>query len=252
MQKVLRKIKEIDSEEVGLVIYSTCDQENILTYNDKMTVPLASAAKVAIGFCIAKKVQEGLFSWEDSVEGIKFDPAEDSNEQYPHFQNRSAIPLREAVEVMIACHDSFVANRVVHFYGGWEKINLQMKSYFRTINVTEEPRDMNNKGELNDILKLMKLTLQEYNLNPYLWTPILNGLVRQQGDIDGIPSHFLNHMTGGLENVIVDIGILGDFNQKPFVYALGGNILPNRYNNQLADEKIIESMQLLYKEYLKQ
>ncbi len=111
---------------------------------------------------------------------------------------------------------------------------------------------MNNKGELNDILKLMKLTLQEYNLNPYLWTPILNGLVRQQGDIDGIPSHFLNHMTGGLENVIVDIGILGDFNQKPFVYALGGNNLPNRYNNQLADEKIIESMQLLYKEYLKQ
>jgi hypothetical protein len=41
--------------------------------------------------------------------------------------------------------------------------------------------------------------------------------VRQQGDIKQIPEHHLNHMTGGLENVAVDIGIIGDFYKKPSV-----------------------------------
>ena len=37
-----------------------------------MPVLLASAAKVAIGFCIAKRVQEILNSWEEILESKGF------------------------------------------------------------------------------------------------------------------------------------------------------------------------------------
>ncbi len=47
------------------------------------------------------------------------------------------------------------------------------------------------------MLELLRLIYQGYKINPDLWMPVINGLVRQRGDIDGIPSHYLNHMTGG-------------------------------------------------------
>ncbi|WP_289139637.1 hypothetical protein [uncultured Brevibacillus sp.] len=52
--------------------------------------------------------------WDDLVEEVSFDPKEDSNELYPHLQKRKSLPLREAVEGMIACHDSCVAKCVVN------------------------------------------------------------------------------------------------------------------------------------------
>lgn len=84
-----------------------------------------------------------------------------------------------------------------------------------------------------------------YKANPALWTPVINGMVRQRDDIEGIPNHLLNHMTGGLQNVVVDLGIIGDFNKNQFLYILGAKDLLNRRNNQLADETIIEAMKLL-------
>jgi hypothetical protein len=212
-------------------------------------VPLASSAKVAIAFCIAKLVEERHYKWNDIVEDISFNPDEDSNHIYPHFQNRETLALSEAVEVMIACHDSFVANRVVIFCGGWEGINKKIKSYFSNINITQNPRDLNNNGELSQMLELLRLIFQGYINNPELWIPIINGLVRQRGEVEGIPTHFLNHMTGGLDNVVVDIGIIGEFSQNPLLYVLGAKNLPNRYTEKLADEKIIDALKLLYSEY---
>ncbi|WP_051541086.1 serine hydrolase [Caldalkalibacillus mannanilyticus] len=174
------------------------------------------------------------------------------NEIYPHFQNRENLALQDAIEVMIACHDSFVANRIVSFCGGWEKINKKIKSYFEKINITQNPSDMDNKGELSQVLGLLRLIFEGYKNNPELWIPIINGLVRQRGKIEGIPTHFLNHMTGGLENVVVDIGIIGEFSQNPFLYVLGAKNLSNRNNEKLADEKIIDAMKLLYNEYSNQ
>ena len=252
MQKVIEKLLGIESGVVGIIIYSDLKQEIVCSINERLSIPLASAAKVAIAFCIAKLVEEGHYKWNDMVKGISFNTEEDSTEIYPHLQNRGTLALRDAVEVMIACHDSFVANRIVEFCGGWEKINKKMKAYFVNINIKQNPSDLDNKGELSQILDLLRGTFEGYKNNPELWIPIINGLVRQQGEIEGIPTHFLNHMTGGLDNVVVDIGIMGEFSKNPFLYVLGAKNLPNRYKVNFADQKIIEAMQLLYCTYLNQ
>jgi hypothetical protein len=249
---VLGKLKEIDSGKIGINIFSTKLDKVLKTHNSEMEIPLASAAKVVIGFCIAKWVEEGLFNWDSIVENISFNPNEDSKELYPHFQRRSFLPLREAVEVMIACHDSFVAKRIVHYCGGWRKVNQTIKIYFSDINVTECPRDCKNKGQLDQALNLIICIYQGYKVDPLLWTPIINGLVRQKGDIEGIPVFHLNHMTGGLENAAIDIGLMGDLSKNPFIFALGAINLPNRFSSQVADHKILEAMRLLYAEYKNQ
>ncbi|WP_456274740.1 serine hydrolase [Bacillus sp. AK031] len=252
MSKVIEKIEDINVGEVGIVIYSTKEKKQQTSLNNELIIPLASAAKVAIAFCIAKWVEDDSINWDDIVEEVSFNPLEDSKELYPHLQNRQTLPLREAVEVMIACHDSYIAGCIVNFFGGWEKVNKSLQSYFPSINVTENPRDKENKSQLNEMLDMMIHIYQGYKTHPLLWTPIVIGLVRQRGDIKQIPVHHLNHMTGGLENVVVDIGIIGDFNKKPYVFALGAVNLPTRLSNQDADNKISEAMELLYAEYLKQ
>lgn len=250
MQKVIEKLKEIETGEVGIIIYSNFKQDIVCSLNKDLLVPLASSAKVAIAFCVAKLVEERRYNWNDIVEDICFNPDEDSNQIYPHFQNRETLALSDAVEVMISCHDSFVANRIVQFCGGWENINIKIKSYFNNINITQNPRDLDNNGELAQMLELFRLIFQGYINNPELWVPIVNGLVRQRGEVEGIPTHFLNHMTGGLDNVVVDIGIMGEFSKNPLLYVLGAKNLPNRYTEKVADEKIINALQLLYGEYL--
>ncbi|MGE7834744.1 serine hydrolase [Viridibacillus arvi] len=252
MEKVLEKLNQLESGQVGIIIYSQVKQEILLSLNKGLLVPLASAAKVAMAFCIVKLVEERHFEWTDIVEEILLNPKEDSKEVYPHFQGRENLALQDAVEVMIACHDSFVAERIVQFCGGWEMINNKIKSYFKHINITQNPRDLNNNGELSEMLELLRLIHQGYITNPNLWTPVINGLVRQRGEIEGIPSHFLNHMTGGLDNVIVDIGIMGEFFKNPLIFVLGAKELPNRYKEKLADEIITETMKLLYDEYINQ
>ncbi|MEH7357004.1 hypothetical protein V7150_26230, partial [Neobacillus drentensis] len=122
----------------------------------------------------------------------------------------------------------------------------------KNINITRNPMDLDNNGELSQMLELLRFIFLGYKNNPELWIPIINGLVRQQGEIEGIPTHHLNHMTGGLENVVLDIGIIGEFTQNPLLYVLGAKDLPSRYKEKVADEKIIDAMKLLYIEYSNQ
>lgn len=49
-----------------------------------------------------------------------------------------------------------------------------------------------------------------------------NGKVRQQGEYEGIPHNHLAHMTGGLPKAIINIGVLGVFNEFPLLYVIGG------------------------------
>lgn len=252
MEKVLEKLKELESGKVGIIIFSQVKQDIVLSLNKGLTVPLASAAKVAIAFCIAKLVEENHYKWTDIVEDILLNPEEDSHELFPHFQNRENLALKDAVEVMIACHDHFAAYRIVQFCGGWKLINDKIKLYFNNINITQNPRDLDNNGELSQMLELLRAIFQGYKTNPDLWIPIINGLLRQRGDIEGIPSHFLNHMTGGLDNVIVDIGIMGEFSNAPLLYVLGAKNLPDRNKEKFTDEIIIDALKLLYDEYHKQ
>ena len=252
MQKVFENLKEIESGEVGLIVYSLSKQKKLVSINEELSVPLASAAKVVIAFCIAKLVEEGHHLWNDLVTDICFNPKEDSNEVYPHFQNRGNLFLREGVEVMIACHDSFVANRIVEYCGGWNQMNGKLKSYLPNITITQNPREPDNQGEVKQVFELLLLIYEGYKINPELWAPIINGFVRQRGEIEGIPAHHFNHMTGGLDHVVVDMGFIGEFSKEPFLFVLGAKNLPNRSICNIADDKITETFKLLYSEYIQQ
>ncbi|PEE39434.1 serine hydrolase [Bacillus pseudomycoides] len=250
MEEVIKKIKEIKSGQVGIVAYSAESQNIVALYNDDILVPLASAAKVAIGFAVAKMVEENQVRWSDEIANIVFNPKEDSKEIYPHLQRRTVLTLKNAVEVMIACHDNCIAQSVVNFCGGWEEVNRRIQCSFSKIYITKDPRDMKNVGKLKQVLKLLIRIFQGYELNPVLWEPIINGMVRQQGQYEGIPGYHLAHMTGGLPTAVINIGILGTFYEKPLLYVIGGMELPNRYENQEADIRMKETLQCLYKEYI--
>ena len=251
MENIIEKLKEIKQGEIGITLYLTTEDKILLTLNKDLIVPLASAAKIAIAFCVVKLVEEQKYKWTDQIQSINFNPDEDSDVLYPHYQNRSSLMLCEAVEVMIACHDSHVANSIVQFCGTWDYFNQKIRTYFKKINIKQNPKDLSSEGELAQILELLKCSIQGYDSEPEVWAPLINGLVRQRGEIKGIPSHLVNHMTGGLDNVVIDIGIIGEFSKAPILFVLGAKNLPNRNINQLADEKIAEALKLIYETYCK-
>ncbi|MGM0803749.1 MAG: serine hydrolase [Bacillota bacterium] len=249
MQRVVTSLKTLESDQVGIIIYSTKQKEVVCSLNSNLIVPLASAAKVVIGYCIAKWVERGLFHWNDLIEDYELDKEENSGVLFPHFQGMMSLSLGNLVEVMITCHDSKAADSVVKFCGGWEKVNTELRREYNYMNLTPNPRDLENSGEIGEVLHILKAIYEGYHAEPQLWLPVMNGLVRPQDHFDGIPNHMLNHMSGGLENLVVDIGILGEFHQYPLLYVLGVNDIPNRYTNTFSDERIVEAMKLLYNEY---
>ncbi|WP_166703769.1 serine hydrolase [Bacillus albus] len=251
MQTVIEKIKEIQSGQVGVIVYSTKYENIIASYNNELHVPLASAAKVAIGFAVANMVKEKQISWGHILHQIKFDPKEDSAQLYPHVQGRDTLSLSKAVEVMIACHDSFIAKSIVMHCGGWDSIRKYVSTSFPNIHVQENPRDEQNVGELNEIHSLLVQIFRGYKTEPELWEPIINGMVRQQGEYEGIPHNHLAHMTGGLPKAIINIGILGVFNEFPLLYVIGGEDLPNRSENKEIDEVFAVALKYIYEEYSK-
>ncbi|MFJ8414410.1 serine hydrolase [Bacillus paramycoides] len=251
MQTVIEKIKEIQSGQIGLVVYSTKYENIVASYNSELYVPLASAAKVAIGFAVAKMVKDKQISWNAILHHIKFNPNEDSAQLYPHLQGRNTLTLRKAVEVMIACHDSYIAQSIVMHCGGWDTVREYVSMYFSNIHIQENPRDEQNIGELNQVHSLLVHIFQSYKSDPELWEPIITGMVRQQGDYVGIPYYHIAHMTGGLPTATINIGIMGMFNEVPFLYVIGGKDLPDRFNNKMVDETITEALKCLYKEYKK-
>lgn len=64
--------------QVGIVVYPTKYENIVASYNSELYVPLASAAKVAIGFAVAKMVKDKQISWNHILHHIKFNPNEDS------------------------------------------------------------------------------------------------------------------------------------------------------------------------------
>lgn len=133
--------------------------------------------------------------------------------------------------------------------GGWDTVREYISTYFTKIHIQEYPRDEQNVGELNQVHSPLVHIFQGYKSEPELWEPIINGMVRQQGNYEGIPYYHLAHMTGGLPTATINIGIMGMFNEFPFLYVIGGKDLPDRFNNKLVDETIKEALKCLYKEY---
>lgn len=56
-------------------------------------------------------------------------------------------------------------------------------------------------------------------------------------------------MTGGLSSVAINIGIIGIFNEFPFLYVIRGKDLPNRRENKEVDEAFAVALKYIYKEY---
>ncbi|MFL0403335.1 serine hydrolase [Bacillus nitratireducens] len=249
MQAVIGKIKEIQTGQVGILVYSTKNGNIVATHNNELYVPLASAAKVAIGFAVAKMVKDKLISWSDTLHHIKFNPNEDSAQLYPHLQGRATLTLSKAAEVMIACHDSYIAQSIVIHCGGWDTVKEYVSTNFSKIHIQENPRDEKNIGELKQVLSLLLHIFQGYKSAPELWEPIISGMVMQQGEYEGIPYYHLAHMTGGLSTATINIGIIGMFHEFPFLYVIGEKDLPNRFDNKEVDETILEALKCLYKEY---
>ncbi|EJQ13764.1 hypothetical protein IE3_02663 [Bacillus cereus BAG3X2-1] len=133
--------------------------------------------------------------------------------------------------------------------GGWDTIREYVSTYFSKIHIQENPRDEQNVGELNQVHSLLVHIFQGYKSEPELWEPIINGMVRQQGEYENIPYYHLAHMTGGLPTATINIGIIGMFHEFPFLYVIGGRDLPNRFDNKEVDETILEALKCLYKEY---
>ena len=249
METVIQKMKEIQPGHVGVAIYSTKNERIIASYNSELNIPLASAAKVVIGFAVAKMVKNNQISWNDILHHVKFNPNEDSAQLYPHLQGRTTLTLSKAVEVMIACHDSYIAYSVVVHCGGWDAVREYVSTYFSKIHIQENPRDEQNVGELNQIHSLLVHIFKGYKSEPELWEPIINGMVRQQGNYEDIPYYHLAHMTGGLPTATINIGIIGMFHEFPFLYVIGGKDLPNRRENKEVDEAFAVALKYIYKEY---
>ncbi|EJS68842.1 hypothetical protein ICU_02395 [Bacillus cereus BAG2X1-1] len=57
-------------------------------------------------------------------------------------------------------------------------------------------------------------------------------------------------MTAGLPTATINIGIMGMFNEFPFLYVIGGKGLPNRRENIEVDEAFAVSLKHLYIEHI--
>ncbi len=104
-----------------------------------------------------------------------------------------------------------------------------LKRIFQKFIYKENARDEKNVGELNQVLSLLVHIFQGYKVEPAVWEPIINGMVRQQGDYESIPYFHLAHMTGGLPTATINIGIMGMFNEFPFLYVIGEKIYPSEF-----------------------
>ncbi|WP_349408290.1 serine hydrolase [Pseudalkalibacillus sp. SCS-8] len=234
--------------QFGTIVYSLGKEEEVCSYNEDLCVPLASAGKIFIGLVIAERVEEGRIAWEQMLNNIAFDPKENSDILYPHLQKRTSLPLRTVVEVMLACHDNYLAKNMVDQLGGWKAFNNKITSVYQSVNLTSDPFEYDNRGSLKDVFSAMLKIYNGYKLKPELYEPIVNGLVRQSEGLGDIPKEHYSHMSGGLPDLLLDTGILGQFTESPYLYVIAGKDLPDRSEHHSADERVIDFLHEIYHE----
>lgn len=242
MDKLIDYFKK-QSGTWGISVHSAQDPAKSIQINELETYPLASAGKVAMGYGIAKLVEKGEVNWEDVVSKVKVDPREDSEQLYPHWQKRNTLQLGQVVEGMIACHDVQLAKSCANQLGGFSRIQSQVDQNFWSINVTEEPRDDANRGQLVEIAKLVQDIYTRYQQDPDTWEPVIQGMVRMQDKHVRIPYHHQANMTGGLSGSLIEINILGAFHETPYIVVVAAKDLENR---EEADRFLDDIMYPLY------
>ncbi|MDX8361700.1 serine hydrolase [Cytobacillus sp. IB215316] len=248
----VKNILEEYKGEYGAVVYCTKTNALICSYHPDFIIPLASVGKVLVGYVVAKYIEEGVLSWSSIINHVSFDPKEDSHIIYPHLQKRTSLPLSTMIEVMIACHDNVIANHIVSYIGGWEKVNNKLwDENFSSFNLTKNPQDTQNYGSINDLLYILIKIYDGYQTQPEIFIPLITGMVRQQDAHRQIPKQYLAHMTGGLHDLILDIGILGHFSKNPYIFVIAGNNVPNRLKNSESDNNVANILFDVYREWRK-
>ncbi|QHE53948.1 serine hydrolase [Pontibacillus sp. HMF3514] len=212
----------------GLSVHSVQNPGISIQVNELESYPLASAGKVVIGYSIAKLVEKGVVTWEDVVSEVKVDPDEDTQQLYPHWQRRNTLQLGQVVEGMIACHDRDLAKCCARRLGGFQRIQPQLEMDFRSIHITENPSDEEHRGQLVEIAQLVQSIYTGYQHDPDTWEPVIQGMVRMQDKHVRIPYHHQVNMTGGLSDSLIEINILGAFQENPYIVVVAAKGLENR------------------------
>lgn len=247
IERQLDEIKDLDGD-CSVFVRRAKSGKTVVDYQSDLMLPLASAAKLVIASMAVDAVKRGEVTWDTIVPNVEFDKNEDSHILYPHLQGITELELRDVVEVMIACHDQNLAQAVVSLFGGWFSIQSRIARRYLDIRVHRNPQDIEkNAGRLDVLMQIVRDAVLGYRKNPALWRPMIAGMVRHRDKPQGITSYHVANMTGGLPNVTIDIGILGNINDdNALIYAVAGKNLPDRSFYQSADETLAEMVRLMY------
>lgn len=63
MNNIIDKLNKIELGEAGIIIYSNLNREIACSFKKDLSIPLASAAKVVIGYCVARLVEKNVHKW---------------------------------------------------------------------------------------------------------------------------------------------------------------------------------------------
>ncbi len=243
---LLQQLREVPGSVGVVAIHS--NRGPILSVGEANWYPLASSAKVAIGAVVATQVQVGAVTWDTRIDDLTLDRNEDSYILYPHLQSLNSYTLRDATEIMIACHDHVCANAIANLLGGWDSLQWLVNETWPNIHVAKNPRSVSeNTGQLRAMAELMTTIGSGYRKDLELWRPVVSGLVRQADKTEGIPVQGQWNLTGGLPNALMDVGILGDFSASNYVtYAVAGKGLLDRSIAYGADNLLAQVIFELY------
>lgn len=222
--------------------------ETVFDYNSSDWFPLASAGKVALATLVAWAVADKDLSWSLELDSVALDPEEDSATLYPHLQGMQKLPLRNVVEIMIACHDKNCADAVANLLGGWTHVESLVTRRFPGVRVNRDPRNQEeNIGQLRSVLDVIQGVISGFLATPNVFEPVVAGLVRMVDKTDGIPFHEQWNMTGGLPTSLINTGVLGDpMSERYLLYAIAGRDVANRYETRESDELISSVLNMLY------
>ncbi|MDP9380022.1 MAG: class A beta-lactamase-related serine hydrolase [Chloroflexota bacterium] len=197
---------------LGVLAMSVPDGRTLSSLHEDESFPLASAAKLAIGWAAADAVRGGKVRWHTLVRGLELDPNDEGGrELYPHIFGQTELELREVVEVMIGALDHYYAMAVARQLGGWDAVQRRISDAYPGVRVHMNPYDPEqNSGQLTDVVRLARDVAAGYRKEPRLWRPVVAGLVRQQYKADDIPPHHVLNVQGGLGDAVIDTGLLGD------------------------------------------
>ncbi|MFS1511470.1 hypothetical protein VQL36_03390 [Chengkuizengella sp. SCS-71B] len=73
-------------------------------------------------------------------------------------------------------------------------------------------------------------------------------MIRQRSGLDNIPKEHYTYLGGGLKDLILDVGILGNFTEHPVLYVIAGKDVPSR---KVSDKLVSQFLHKVYCDWMK-